>query len=93
MCRFFSLSHDDRRHASLSADFISPWQKRERTNILFFELTMCASRAPKKHTRMTSTMVRKAWVREGKRGELVGRERVSRLSFFFCNLGKGRESS
>ena len=28
---------------------------------------MCASKAPKKHTRMTSTMVRKAWLSFGKK--------------------------
>jgi len=45
--------------SSLSVLSLSPRKK----------LTMCASRAPKKHTRMTSTMVRKdCWRREEERG-------------------------
>ena len=62
--RFFSLSLSRRAamlvvvfaefSLSLSFSLFGKKHKQQR-------LTMCASRAPKKHTRMTSTMVRKAW--------------------------------
>lgn len=46
---------------------------------------MCANRAPKKHTRMTSTMVRKAWRSLGVRER--ERRLVSTLSSFRTSAG------